>query len=127
MSGQKKLTPPDLQRCQAENATTIQSVAGCMTGRFSSSEPNQSVLPGPYEEKPTVVTAEQLKSIPVDLVRSLEDAAVLALAEPTHASMPITQHTDKYPMSDWRYEVANEDTVLGYWEWLDNKIEQENE
>ena len=121
----------------AENATTIQSVAGCMTGRFSSSEPNQSVLPGPYEEKPTrllvrdrylqFLTAEQIKRIPFDLVRSLEDDAVLALAEPTHASMPLTQHTDKYPMSDWRYEVANEDTVLGYREWLDNKIEQENE
>lgn len=92
-----------------------------------SGEPNQSVLPGPYEEKPTVLTAEQIKRIPFDLVRSLENAAVLALAEPTHASMPLTQHTDKYPMSDWRYEVANEGTVLGYQEWLDNKIEQEDE
>lgn len=28
-----------------------------------------------------------------------------------------------YPMSDWRHEVANEDTRLGYLEWLEHKIE----
>lgn len=35
--------------------------------------------------------------------------------------------SDKYPVRDWRYEVANGDTVLGYQEWLSNKIEQEGE
>jgi len=23
-----------------------------------------------------------------------------------------------YPLEDWRYEVANNDTRLGYWEWV---------
>lgn len=27
-----------------------------------------------------------------------------------------------FPKSDWRYEVANDDTHLGYWDWLENKI-----
>lgn len=22
-----------------------------------------------------------------------------------------------YPRTDWQYEVANEDTLTGYWEW----------
>lgn len=28
-----------------------------------------------------------------------------------------------YPMSDWRHEVANEDTVLGYVAWVEHKYE----
>jgi hypothetical protein len=32
----------------------------------------------------------------------------------SHAS----QEDDKHPRSDWRYEVANKDTQLGYAEWL---------
>jgi hypothetical protein len=27
-----------------------------------------------------------------------------------------------FPREDWEYEVANEDTGLGYWEWVDNQI-----
>ncbi len=26
-----------------------------------------------------------------------------------------------FPVQDWQYEVANNDTRLGYWEWVDNK------
>jgi hypothetical protein len=29
----------------------------------------------------------------------------------------------KYPLEDWKYEVVNEDTRLGYWEWVNSKIE----
>lgn len=29
-----------------------------------------------------------------------------------------------YPRNEWQYEVANEDTHLGYWEWVQQKIEQ---
>ena len=28
-----------------------------------------------------------------------------------------------YPRADWRYEVANGDTNLGYWEWLQHQLE----
>lgn len=28
-----------------------------------------------------------------------------------------------YPVSDWKYEVANNDTQLGYTEWLAQKME----
>lgn len=31
----------------------------------------------------------------------------------------------KYPVTDWQYDVANDDTRLGYWEWVLAKIEQE--
>lgn len=28
-----------------------------------------------------------------------------------------------YPKNDWRYEVMNDDTLLGYWIWVASKIE----
>ncbi len=30
-------------------------------------------------------------------------------------------HPD-HPFGDWQYEVANEDTRLGYWEWVAQEI-----
>ena len=34
---------------------------------------------------------------------------------------------EKWPVEDWRYEVENGDTILGYAEWLQHKIEDEAE
>lgn len=28
-----------------------------------------------------------------------------------------------FPVADWQYEVANDDTRLGYWEWVDAQRE----
>jgi hypothetical protein len=37
------------------------------------------------------------------------------------------EHPD-YPVSDWRAEVSNNDTRLGYWDWVMSQMEQdENE
>ena len=33
------------------------------------------------------------------------------------------QHPD-YPVEDWQYEVGNDDTRLGYWEWVSHRIEE---
>lgn len=33
---------------------------------------------------------------------------------------------DEYPRTDWKYEVANGDTNLGYWEWVFHRIEAES-
>jgi hypothetical protein len=30
----------------------------------------------------------------------------------------------KHPKSDWRYEVENGDTMLGYWEWAKCKLDE---
>ena len=30
-----------------------------------------------------------------------------------------------YPISDWQYEVANGDTLLGYYEWVEHRKESE--
>lgn len=30
-------------------------------------------------------------------------------------------HPD-YPVADWQYEVANDDTRRGYWEWVEAKL-----
>jgi len=30
----------------------------------------------------------------------------------------------KFPRRDWRHEVAEESTQLGYWEWVESQIAQ---
>lgn len=35
-------------------------------------------------------------------------------------------HLD-YPLEDWKYEVTNNDTRMGYWNWVESKIEQEED
>jgi len=37
-------------------------------------------------------------------------------------TMTRPEHT-VYPQSDWKYEVANDDTTLGYWDWLSRQLE----
>jgi hypothetical protein len=32
-----------------------------------------------------------------------------------------------YPLSDWKYAVANDGTRLGYWEWVWNNLEETEE
>jgi hypothetical protein len=32
-----------------------------------------------------------------------------------------------YPRADWKYEVANDDTVLGYWDWVAAKQADDDE
>lgn len=34
------------------------------------------------------------------------------------------EHPD-YPRDEWKYEVENDDTVAGYWSWVDSQIEQD--
>lgn len=34
---------------------------------------------------------------------------------------------ETYPITDWQYEVANGDTVLGYRDWLDHQREAADE
>lgn len=36
------------------------------------------------------------------------------------------QHPN-YPLEDWTYEVGNGDTRLGYWEWVDVKLQAAEE
>lgn len=30
-----------------------------------------------------------------------------------------------HPLSDWRHEVADDDTRLGYWQWVSSKMKEE--
>lgn len=31
---------------------------------------------------------------------------------------------ETYPRADWKYEVQNDDTNLGYWDWVKSKYAQ---
>ena len=44
--------------------------------------------------------------------------------------MKLESHWDEhpdYPVEDWKYEVANDDTRRGYREWVESQIEQAEE
>lgn len=41
------------------------------------------------------------------------------------AELVAVDPTNRYPMSDWQYEVANNYTKLGYVEWVEHQIEAE--
>ena len=36
------------------------------------------------------------------------------------------EHPD-YPVEDWQYEVMNADTRLGYWDWVQGRIDVEED
>lgn len=33
----------------------------------------------------------------------------------------------RFPVADWKYEVANDDTRMGYWDWVEHKIETDGD
>ena len=33
----------------------------------------------------------------------------------------------EFPVTDWQYEVQNDETRLGYWEWVVGKLEATDE
>jgi len=35
----------------------------------------------------------------------------------------MSKESKKHPVSDWKYEVSNGDTKLGYAEWLEHQLE----
>lgn len=39
--------------------------------------------------------------------------------------LTVAQANKRYPKSDWRYEVSNDDTQLGYDEWMLHKVESD--
>jgi hypothetical protein len=39
--------------------------------------------------------------------------------------LTVSQSKQRYPKADWRYEVANNDTQLGYNEWVTHKAESD--
>lgn len=53
-----------------------------------------------------------------DVVRDL--LAHIAAQERYAAFPHWAEHVD-YPLQDWQQEVANEDTRLGYWAWVENQ------
>lgn len=68
-------------------------------------------------------TVCQARSAIVEHARSLALAAQGEVLD----DGPEDEPCDRYPVSDWKYEVANGDTSLGYETWLDHKIEAERE
>ena len=34
-------------------------------------------------------------------------------------------HPD-HPLEDWRYEIANDDTRQGYWQWVKGRLEEKS-
>lgn len=39
----------------------------------------------------------------------------------------VWEESPEYPRSDWKDEVNNDDTNLGYWDWVEHQIESNDE
>lgn len=74
----------------------------------------------------------------LDAVAAQVRAAGLPLLDADDASLDANELADKYAgedgswgqhpihrRSDWREEVANDDTLQGYWSWVVSKLEEE--
>lgn len=42
-----------------------------------------------------------------------------------YVNLVVPSAKDRFPKSDWKYEVQNGDTKLGYQEWLAHRVESE--
>ena len=59
-----------------------------------------------------------------DLKNAVQDAGLLESGAESLADQHgghWGQHPD-HPAEDWRYEVGNNDTRLGYWDWVEDRI-----
>lgn len=45
------------------------------------------------------------------------------VAQGLQATFGAWGESPSYPSADWKYEVANGDTRLGYWQWVAAKME----
>jgi hypothetical protein len=70
---------------------------------------------------------EFAKKIPLNLYAILQTPErEITLAENLADHHGYWEEHPIYPLEDWRYEVENGDTRLGYWEWIANCIERED-
>lgn len=71
------------------------------------------------------IVEEAPEPLPADvemLTTSIRTAAIAALVVDTGGDL-WGKHP-KYSRTDWRYEVENGDTMLGYWEWVKCKLDE---
>jgi hypothetical protein len=54
-----------------------------------------------------------------------DDAVVLEID--TQEEAVVEQDEDTWPVEDWRYEIANGDTLLGYADWVEHQKEMDRE
>jgi hypothetical protein len=71
------------------------------------------------KDKPTVVESNEVEL----LTNDIRTAAVAKLITVNGGNLWGVH--PKYPKSDWQFEVENGDTMLGYWEWVLCKLEEE--
>jgi len=55
----------------------------------------------------------------VELLSKNYEMKIKAMNPPSH-----WDEDEKYPVKDWQYEVANDDTRIGYLEWVEHAKEQ---
>lgn len=74
-------------------------------------------------EEHAVHSSPTLQEIPGEgYICGVEGCSDVAVYYYDFDGIDLEEHPD-YPIEDWKYEVANNDTKLGYKEWLEHKIE----
>jgi len=72
----------------------------------------------PSDNRPfNTLEAEAIEE--VELLSKNYEMKIKAMNPPSH-----WDEDEKYPVKDWQYEVANDDTRIGYLEWVEHAKEQ---
>jgi hypothetical protein len=64
-------------------------------------------------ETPDDLTPEELKHVAIDLCAAADN-----VERQDEVPADVWSENPKYPRSDWKHEVAEDNTNLGYWEWV---------
>lgn len=70
--------------------------------------------------------AEEITGYLVDEVGDEEYSKTRSYDSAGHPYIPAWSDADNYPREAWRLEVADENTQLGYAEWVSHQLESEN-
>jgi hypothetical protein len=88
------------------------------------------------------ITFDQVLRAVSERIRNLKADEILEAVLPPVDSIPVELNTLErfqrfkdsashwgvcpgHPIEDWKHEIANGDTRLGYWQWAESRIEQE--
>lgn len=127
----KQYTPAVRQRTRRE-FTSRPRIATLMLALRAAGVPFQIYVPSSMNSNNTVSVRLTINDIEVDMRPAFLPRQLVAIAKHNQQAAAYAaarkrfddQHND-YPRIDWRCEVANGDTLLGYHEWVQHRLDAE--
>ena len=75
------------------------------------------------DDPDTSEIVEQMERI----FRDMSDRCLGVTVYEHHPGGSVWDEDPDYPVDDWQHEVANDDTRLGYWPWVEDQKEAEED